>query len=61
MAEGAILKPQREEKLVGCSLLGRQIAGLKIVKRERRSIVREFFLNRLSTKKSIFLLVEQQQ
>jgi len=61
VAEGATLKPQREEELVRCSFSTSHFVGQKDIRREKRSTMREFFLKRCPAKKFIFLLVEKQQ
>ena len=58
MAEGAALKSQHEEELVGRSFFAGHFVGRR-TSEERRSIAREFFLNRIPGEKSVFLLVDQ--
>ena len=55
-----MLKPQRE-RVGGRQIFSRPFAGLKNVRRRKRSTFRELFLSRLPAEKSIFSMAEQQQ
>jgi len=60
VAEGATQSLSIEERAGGTQCSANSFARQKIAKRDRRSIVREFFLSRLPAKKFLFLLAEQQ-